>query len=66
MTVRYAFLIQRVQTLGDLGNERGGKKEAVFLFNKKRVTQGCPLAMVEYGLLILPLVRKLTERVQRR
>ena len=35
------------------------KKETVFLFNKEGVPQGCPLAIAGYGLLILPLIRKL-------
>ena len=35
------------------------KKETVFLFSKKGVTQGCPLTMVGYMLLIFPLNGKL-------
>ena len=36
---------------------RGDKKSStVFLHSKEGITQGCPLAMLGYGLLILPLI----------
>ena len=38
---------------------RGECKTAVFIHNKEGQTQGCPLAMLAYGILLLPLIRKL-------
>ena len=36
MAVRCTFLIQRVQTLGDLGNERGEKERNDFFVQQRR------------------------------
>ena len=38
-------------------------KDAVFLHSKEGVTQGCPLSMVAYALLILPLIKQLKKEM---
>ena len=53
------FLFHVYRHWGTLVTRGEKKKETVFLFSKEGVTQGFPLAMVGYGLLILPIIRKL-------
>ena len=38
-------------------------KDTVFLHSKEGVTQGCPLSMVAYALLILPLIKQLKKEM---
>ena len=35
------------------------KKDTIFISSSERMTQGCPLAMIGYGILLLSLMRKL-------
>jgi hypothetical protein len=41
---------------------RGQDGSGLMIFSKEGVTQGCPLAMVAYGVGVLPLIRNLKER----
>ena len=36
-------------------------EDSMFLLSKEGVTQGCPFSMVGYGLLVLPLIRRLQQ-----
>jgi hypothetical protein len=40
---------------------RAGNRLALFIFSKEGVTQGNPLAMVAYGISLLPLIRRLKD-----
>ena len=42
---------------------RTGNGLAIFIFSKEGVTQGDPLAMIAYGILLLPLIRSLKEEI---
>jgi hypothetical protein len=40
-----------------------GADFAIFLLSREGVTQGCPLAMVAFGLAVMPLIRQLKREV---
>ncbi len=42
---------------------RTGNGLALFIFSKEGVTQGDPLTMVAYGIMLLPLIRSLKEEI---
>ena len=41
------------------------KKDTIFISSSERMTQGCPLAMIGYGILLLSLMRKLKKEFEK-
>ena len=58
---RFLFNMYRHNSVLVLRGKRA--KDAVFLHSKEGVTQGCPLSMVAYALLILPLIKQLKKEM---
>ena len=61
MVIRCTFLfnVYRQWETSVMREER--KKEIILLYSKEGITQDCPLMMVGYRILVLPLIIKLKE-----
>ena len=59
---RFLFDIYRHHTVLLMRGEN--KKETHFIFCSERASQICPLAMIGYGILLLPLIRKLKKEFE--
>ena len=59
-SARFAFNCYRHWVIVVVRGENG---LAIFIFSKEGVTQGDPLAMAAYGILLLPLIRQLQDEI---